>query len=380
MEPNEFLNDSDIITHLADEYSLHNDAVVPPVYMNSLHVTPKEAIDDDKPRPFGYGRNSNPTVSIFERKIAALERTDRALAFASGMGAISSAILANVKSGDHVVAVETSYWPAKFFLENQMAKFGVETTFVAGDDVSQFEKAIRKNTTLIYLESPSTMVFKLQDLRKVAALAKDRGIITAIDNSWATPVYQKPITMGVDLSIHTVTKYIGGHSDIIAGVVAGSAALMSKIHQVREFYGGILGPMEAWLAIRGLRTLQIRLKAHSETAMYIASNLEAHPAVSAVHYPGLKSHPQYELAKSQMGGFTSPLSFELNCKSNPAETRLFVRRLKWFGMGPSWGGFESLVNFPRKDDNTLVRIHTGLEDKETLWKDLKSSLDLVVQG
>ncbi|MDR2617610.1 MAG: aminotransferase class I/II-fold pyridoxal phosphate-dependent enzyme [Treponema sp.] len=379
MEPNEFLNDSDIITHLADEYSSHNDAVVPPVYMNSLHVIPKEAMDDGKPRPFVYGRNSNPTVSIFERKIAALERAGRALAFASGMGAISAAILANVKSGDHVVAVETSYGPAKFFLENQLGKFGVETSFVTGDDVSQFEKAIRKNTTLIYLESPSTMVFKLQDIRKVAALAKERGIVTAIDNSWATPVYQKPITMGVDLSIHTVSKYIGGHSDIIAGVVAGNAPLMDKVHQVREFYGGILGPMEAWLAIRGLRTLKVRLKAHAETAMYIASNLEAHPAVSRVHYPGLKSHPQHELAKSQMEGFTSPLSFELNCMSNPAQTRLFVRRLKWFGMGPSWGGFESLVSVPGKD-STMVRIHTGLEDKETLWNDLKSSLDLVVQG
>jgi cystathionine gamma-lyase len=375
-EPDIFLNDNDILAHLGDDYSAHNDAVVPPIYMNSLHVTPKEAIDDDKPRPYSYGRASNPTVHVFERKVAALEKADRALAFASGMGAITAAILANVKSGDHVVAVETAYGPTRVFLETQLGKFGVETSFVTGEDVSQFEKAAKANTAIFYLESPSSMVFLLQDLRKIAALAKERGIVTIIDNSWATPIYQKPLTMGIDLSVHTVSKYMGGHSDIIAGVVAGGNALMEKVFQIRVLYGGILGPMEAWLATRGLRSLAIRAKTHGETALYIALNLEAHRAVQKVNYPGLKSHPQHELAKAQMSGFTSPLSFELDCSNK--EARNFVRRLKWFNVGPSWGGHESMVTVP-SGDSTLIRIHTGLEDRETLWGDLKGSLDLITR-
>jgi cystathionine gamma-lyase len=375
-EPDEFLNDNDILAHLGDDYSAHNDAVVPPIYMNSLHVTPKEAIDGGKPRPYNYGRVSNPTVNVFERKIAALEKADRALAFASGMGAISAALLANLKSGDHVVAVESAYAPTRSFLETQLGKFGVETSYVSGEDVSQFEEAARANTAVFYLESPSSRIFLLQDLRKVAALAKKRGIVTIIDNSWATPLYQKPVTMGIDLSVHTVTKYIGGHSDIIAGVVAGGSDLMEKVFQVRVSYGGILGPMEGWLATRGLRSLALRIKAHGETAFFIASMLEAHRAVRKVNYPGLKSHPQHELAKAQMSGFTSPLSFELDCSNK--EARSFVRRLKWFNVGPSWGGYESMVSIPYGD--TLVRIHTGLEDRETLWKDLKDSLDRIGEG
>lgn len=370
------MNDSDILSHLGDDYSEHNYAVVPPIYMNSLHVTPKEAIDDGRPRPYSYGRTSNPTVNVFERKIAALERADQALAFASGMGAISAAILASVKSGDHVVAVETAYGPTHVFLERQLGKFGVETSYVSGEDPSQFEKAIRANTTVFYLESPSSMVFLLQDLRKIAALARERGIITIIDNSWATPLCQKPLTMGIDVSVHTVSKYIGGHSDIIAGVVAGSGDFMKKVGQIRELYGGILGPMEGWLATRGLRSLAVRIGAHGKTALFIASMLESHRAVRKVNYPGLESHPQHRLAKAQMSGFTSPLSFELDC--NNSEARSFVRRLKWFNVGPSWGGYESMVTVPQ-GDSTLVRIHTGLESRETLWKDLKDSLDMIAR-
>jgi cystathionine gamma-lyase len=218
------------------------------------------------------------------------------------------------------------------------------------------------------------MFFLLQDLEAVAALAKKRGIITIIDNSWATPLYQKPITLGIDLSVHTVSKYIGGHSDIIAGIVSGNNAIMEKVAEIRSLYGGILGPMEGWLATRGLRSMALRIKAHGETALDIASRLEAHPAVRTVNYPGLKSHPQYELAKKQMSGFTSPLSFELDCTN--AEARAFVKRLTWFNVGPSWGGHESMVSVPG-GESTLVRIHTGLEDRETLWGDLKGSLDKI---
>jgi cystathionine gamma-lyase len=345
--------------------------------MNSLHVTPKDRIDDPGAMPFVYGRLGNPTVDLFERKIAALERADRALAFASGMAAISSAILAMVREGDHIVAVESAYGPARAFIDECLGAFKVGVTYIPGDEVAQFEGALTERTRVIYLESPSSMVFKLQDLRGVAALARRRGIVTIIDNSWATPVFQKPLTLGIDLSAHTVTKYIGGHSDLIAGVVAGGGELMGKVHRVRELYGGILGPMEAWLATRGLRSLELRVRAHGETARYIAGKLEAHPRVRRVNYPGLESHPQYELACSQMSGCTSPLSFELDCGND--EARAFVRRLQWFNLGPSWGGYESMVTAPR-GESALVRIHTGLENQDTLWNDLRESLDRIGPG
>jgi cystathionine gamma-lyase len=369
-----FSCDADILAHLGDEYGAHNNAVVPPIYMNSLHVTPKDLMDQGGAMPFVYGRLGNPTVDLFERKVAALERADRALAFGSGMAAISSAILAQVREGDHIVAVESAYGPTRSFIGECLGKFGVGVSYVEGAELSQFEEALGERTRVIYLESPSSMVFKLQDLRGVAALAKSRGIVTIIDNSWATPVFQKPLTLGIDLSVHTVSKYIGGHSDLIAGLVAGNGELMGRIHRVRELYGGILGPMEAWLATRGLRSLEIRVKAHGETALRIAALLETHPRVRRVNYPGLKSHPQYALGQSQMSGCTSPLSFELACGNS--EARAFVRRLRWFNLGPSWGGYESMVTAP-SGESTLVRIHTGLENRETLWEDLRESLDRI---
>ncbi len=364
-------DDLDIIAHLGDDYEKHLDAVVPPIYMNSLHVTPKEAMDD-KNRPYAYGRVNNPTVELFEKKIAALERADRALAFGSGMAAISSCLIANLKQGDHVVAVDTAYGPAKMFLNDHMAKFGVETTYVRGDDIEDFRAALRPNTAVFYLESPSSMLFLLQDLRQVAALAKEKGIVTIIDNSWATPLYQKPITLGIDISVHTVSKYIGGHSDIIAGVASGSAGMMAKVERVRQIYGCILGPMEGWLATRGLRSMAARLPEHGRNAMEIAKRLENHPKVKAVRYSGLPSDPQHALAKSQMTGFTSPLSFELDCGMEDAKE--FVRRLRCFNLGPSWGGFESMVTRPF-GEKPLVRIHVGLENVETLWNDLAGSLE-----
>ena len=367
-----YRTDADILAHLADDYEMHNNAVVPPIYMNTLHVRPKDKLDE--PARFVYGRVSNPTTEVFERKVAALERAEVALAFGSGMAAMTSAILANVAHGDHIICVDHAYGPTRMFISDDLGKFGVSSTFVRGVELSDFEQALRPETKLIYLESPTSMMFELQDIRAVTALAKKHGIVTVIDNSLATPLYQRPLEMGVDLVCHTVSKYLGGHSDVIAGITAGNSEIMAKVRHVREFYGGILGPMEAWLATRGLRTLIVRLKAHCETAMEIARRLELHPAVSVVHYPGLESHPQHGLAKTQMTGFPSPLSFELHCGNSEAQE--FVKRTKFFNVGPSWGGYESMISYPR-EESTLIRIHTGLEDIETLWLDLKASLDLI---
>jgi len=380
-------NDLDIIAHLGDDYERHNDAVIPPVYLTSLHVTPKEAIGG-LPRQYVYGRVNNPTVELLEKKIAALERAERALAFGSGMAAITSCLLLNLASGDHVVAVDTAYGPTRMFITDHLGKYGVEHTFIRGDDVGQFRDACKPNTKVFYLESPSSMLFLLQDLKAVAELAKERGVVTMIDNSWATPLYQKPLTLGIDISIHTATKYIGGHSDIIAGIAAASGEIIGRLEYVRSFYGSILGPMEAWLAVRGLRSMPLRVREHGRSALEIARRLEAHPMISMVRYPGLESHPQHELAKRQMTGFTSPLSIEIKCDTDAA--REFVRRLKCFNVGPSWGGFESMVSMPSplcqaptsdtqppQPQGALVRMHIGLEDTETLYADLKGSLDKI---
>ena len=366
-------DDLDIIAHLADEYENHNGAVIPPIYMNSLHVQPKESIGGESPKYF-YGRVSNPTVEVLERKVAALERADRALAFGSGQGASTACLHAFLHAGDHIVAVETAYGCNIQYIKQYLAPLGIEYTFVPGDDVTQFAAACRPNTKVFYLESPSSMLFYLQDLRAIAALARERGIVTMIDNSWATPLYQKPITLGVDISIHTISKYIGGHSDVIAGIAAGGEELMEKVAGVRGLGGGILGPMEAWLATRGLRTMPLRVREHGKNALEIAGRLEKHPKIKRVRHPGLPSNPQHELAIRQMSGFTSPFSFELCCGTEAA--RDFVRRLKCFNLGPSWGGFESMVTQPYPP-GSHVRIHVGLENVETLYDDLAASLDRI---
>jgi cystathionine gamma-lyase len=313
-------------------------------------------------------------VELFEIKVAALERAERALAFGSGMAAITACLLANLSSGDHVVAVDTAYGPTRMFINEHMAKYGIEHTYIPGDDINQFREACKPNTKVFFLESPSSMHFLLQDLRAVAALAKEKGIVTMIDNTWATPLYQKPLTLGIDISIHTVSKYMGGHSDIIAGVVAADSDMIKKLENIRQFYGAILGPMEAWLAIRGLRSMPLRVREHGRSALLIAQRLEKHPAIRQVRFPGLESDPQYELAKSQMAGFTSPFSIILDCENGAA--REFVKRLKCFNVGPSWGGFESMVTLPHPP-GTLVRLHIGLEDAESLYADLEGSLNQI---
>ena len=366
--------DAQILTYFGEDYEAQFGAVIPPIYMSSLHVTPKEKLYDKEPQPFVYGRVSNPTADLFERKIAALERADMALSFASGMAAISSCILANVQQGDHIVAVDFSYGPARDFIVRDLSRFGIAHTFVSGKTVSDFAAAIKPNTRLFYLESPTTAIFNVQDLRAVADLAKRNNIVSVIDNSWATPIYQKPITFGIDISLHTASKYIGGHSDVIAGVAAGNAEIMNKVKHIRTNYGGIIGPMEAWLCLRGLRTLMLRVKAHGEAALEMATRLSQHPAVRQVFYPGLSDFPQHALAKSQMSGSTGLLSFSLH--GDKGQEMAVASRLRCFHFGPSWGGFESMVNVLEGEGGVdVVRLHIGLEGVETLWADVKNSLD-----
>jgi len=386
----EYLKSSKLVTaHYGEEYEQYYNSIVPPVFMNSLNVF--ETIDDyyDFDRTdrhmYCYGRVQNPTTRILEDKIAALEHGAGALAFASGMAAATTAVLTACRSGSHVVCIHNAYGPLKDFLNGYCREhMGIATTYVKGDCAEEFAEAVTDGTDLIVLESPSSVVLSLQDIGAVRLVAQKHNALIYIDNSYCTPIYQQPLLMGADIVMHTTSKYIGGHSDVIGGMLAvKDEELLKKLTRGRELLGGIVGPMEAWLMIRGLRTLEVRLKAHQNTAMKVAQFLESHEKVRKVNYPGLSSHPQYELMKGQQSGNTGLLSFEIDGTTNDAKK--LAESLKIFKIGVSWGGFESLVFMPhaRMDEETcqmlsadqnVIRIHCGLEGTDALISDLESAL------
>jgi cystathionine beta-lyase len=383
-------SDEQIVTHLGDEYERFHGAVVPPIYQNSLFVFENfeqltEAMKDEQ-SSYLYWRGTNPTVEIVEKKLAALEKGEKCKLFSSGMAAISAAILTFLKADDHVLSISNIYGPTtKFF--TYIEKFGITHTNTLNTDLEAIESLIRPNTKVIYLESPTTMSFKLVDLKAIAALAKQRGIKTIIDNTWATPIFQNPITYGIDIVAHSVSKYLGGHSDLVGGALITSKEIMDHLfYHEYQLLGGVMPPYEAWLLMRGLRTLPIRMKAHQESGLKIASFLEEHAAVKKINYPGLPSSPDYQLGKQQLKGYAGLLSFEL--KDNRFEVvRAVINHLKQFQIGVSWGGFESLVISPNYGYNVdqlvksgmdpgLIRISVGLEHVDELMEDLEAALKL----
>lgn len=385
-----YLKSSKLITsHYGEEYEHYYNSIVPPIFMNSLNVF--ETIDDyydfdrtDKHK-YCYGRVQNPTVRILEDKVAALEHGVGALAFASGMAAATTAVLTACKAGHRIVCIHNAYGPLKDFLRGYCKEhMDITTTFIRGDRVEEFEEAVTDDTDLIVLESPSSLIFSLQDIRAVSEIAKRHQALVYIDNTFCTSIYQQPLALGADIVMHTTSKYIGGHSDLIGGMLAvKDPDLMKRLTANRELLGGIAGPMEAWLMIRGLRTMEVRIAQHEGTAMAVASYLENHPKVRKVFYPGLLSHPQYELMKRQQSGNTGLMSFEIEGSTEDAVQ--VVESLKIFKIGVSWGGFESLAFLPhaRTDretcavlggDQNIIRIHCGLEGTDALISDLKSAL------
>ncbi len=397
------MNPQHIINHLGEEEARFAGAVIPPIVQSSLFVFPETASRDTNYRVsaeddlsslpgsglskrYDYTRVLNPTTDLAEKKIAALEGGEAARCFGSGMGAVSAAILSCIKAGDHIVAVETVYGPTRLFLENYLPRFGVTTTFAKGRRVEEFAQSLQPNTTLIFLESPSSVVLLQQDLAAVASLAKAHGISTVLDNSWASPLFQKPLSFGIDLSVHSATKYLGGHSDLMAGVVIGSKERLTQITWNEGcLLGAVLDPFAAWLLVRGLRTLPIRMIQHQETTREIALRLEAHPKIAAVHYPGVQNDPQPELTQKQLTGTSGLLSFALKDRSSEAAHRL-VDALTSFSIGCSWGGFENLA-LPlsvagsamgvQEERYWVVRLSIGLEDKEEVWCDLETALEKV---
>ena len=374
-----------LCAHLGEDRSKYQGAVIPPIYQNSLFTFPNSAARMSREEGmYDYTRVSNPTTEIAEVKIAAMEMGESARCFGSGMGAISGAILSCVKAGDHVVCLKTAYGPTKQFLQDYLPRFGVTVSFVDGREPEEWERAIQPNTALFMLESPSTFVMYQQDLEAVAQIAKAHGIVTICDNSWASPFFQTPLKFGIDLVVHSATKYLGGHSDIVAGVAVGSAERMKKlIDDEGCLLGAVLDPFAAWLLLRGLRTLPIRMERHQENACAIANYLETHSKVERVFYPGLESDPQYAITKRQLRGTSGLMSFVLKDRSREAAMKT-VDRLKNFGIGCSWGGFESLalavtvpatVIEPGVSGNCwMIRLHIGLENSIELTRDLATSL------
>ncbi|GGG78786.1 trans-sulfuration enzyme family protein [Paenibacillus radicis (ex Gao et al. 2016)] len=368
-----------LVTH--DEHDdRHYGAVHVPVYDSSLFTFPSVAKMDraDEEGSYTYSRGNNPTVNELERKLALLEGGERARCFATGMGAISAAVLSVVRAGDHIVCVNQVYGPAKRLMGEYLQRYGVETDFVDGSDLMAIEAAIRPNTKLLYLESPSSLLFELQNLKACAELARRQGIRTIIDNTWATPCYQNPLKYGIDMVVHSLTKYAGGHSDAMGGVVIGSEQLIGELDRNElVLLGAVMQPQVAALVVRGLRTLPLRMERHQNGAMAVAAYLASLPFLDRVRYPGLPSHPQHQLAEEQMSGYGGLLSFEAGLDRE--KLIRFIDQLTYFRIGFSWGGYESLVSLqerivdPPGRNVPVVRLYIGLEEPGDLIRDLTAA-------
>jgi cystathionine beta-lyase/cystathionine gamma-synthase len=326
-----------------------------------------------------YTRGQNPTVEVLERKLAALEQGEACKAFGSGMAAVSGVIMALLSAGDHILFVNHTYGPT-VKLAKHLKRFGIEHTLLLDLEPDDVRAALRPNTKIVWLENPGTMMFRTLDIGAIASIAREHGALTCIDNSWASPLFQKPITHGVDIVMHSATKYIGGHSDVVAGAVITTAERMEQIF-FRSFSlnGGILHPFDAWLLLRGLRTLPARMKQHETDALHVAEHLRNRPEVSAVN------HPAFGPPSKSLTGHSGLFSFEL-ATGDFNHVRQFIDGLKRFRIGVSWGGVESLVISPNRGNNVgyldsqriphgLIRLSIGLEGADVLIDDIDASFD-----
>lgn len=369
-----------------------NAPMAQPIYQTStFQVTDSEqqlrATDTD----MFYTRYGNPTHSTVEARIAELEGTDAALLFSSGMSAITTSILTLVKAADHIVAQRDIYGGVTKFLSAWLPKLGVETTFVDTTDYDQHARAIRPNTKLLYLESPTNPLLRVVDLRRAASIAREHGLITLLDGTFATPINQRPTEFGVDLVLHSGTKYLGGHTDLICGAAAGRGDLIDEIRHTRTTLGGTMDPHAAYLMLRGMKTLALRVERQNESALRIAEFLAAHSKVRSVNYPFLKSHPQRMLAMEQMKGGGGVLSFEVDGTGEDAKR--LSEALQLFTLAPSLGGVESLVSIPVLTSHAmisaeqrqkmgvteqLIRLSVGIENVDDLIGDLEQALTKIV--
>ena len=368
-----------------------NGPLATPIYQTStFEVTDNEEELRATHTDHFYTRYGNPTNTVAEQTVAALEGVDAALTFASGMGAITTTLMALLKSGDHIVAQRDIYGGVSKFLSQWLPKMGIETTFVDTTEYEQHERAIRPNTKLLYLESPTNPTLRVVDFKRAASVAKRHNILSMIDSTFGTPVNQHPAEFGIDLVMHSGTKYLGGHTDLICGVVAGRQELMKKIWETRTTLGNCMDPHASWMLVRGLKTLAVRVARQNENAQRVAEFLGKSAKVRKVHYPFLKSHPQHGLAREQMKGGGGMVSFEVEGTGDDA--RRVSEAMRLFTLAPSLGGVESLVSIPVLTSHAmvpaaerakmgvteqLIRLSVGIESAEDLIGDLERALEAV---
>ncbi|MEM0058473.1 MAG: aminotransferase class I/II-fold pyridoxal phosphate-dependent enzyme [Candidatus Bathyarchaeia archaeon] len=369
-------------------------AVSAPIYETSVFafMSTKRLIDVISERAEGYiyTRFDNPTVRAVEEKMAVLEDAEDAAAFSSGMAAITTTILTLTSKGDHIIASMDLYGGTLTFFQEVLPRFGVEVSLVDASNLGEVEKALQSNTRVIYVETPTNPTLKIVDLRGLAAIARKRRITTVVDSTLASPYNLQPLNFGTDIVVHSATKYLGGHNDLTAGIVCGSKEFIQKLKRTRKILGGTLDPIAAWLLLRGLKTLAVRMEKHNQNGMQVAQFLAEHPKIAKVYYPGLPSHPQHELARKQMRGYGGVVSFEI--KGDFEKTMRFIENLKLCLLAASLGGTETLATQPATSSHyfitpeqrqklgitdQLVRLALGIEDAEDIIADLKQALEKI---
>ena len=390
MKPNSHRTDTKAVRGGVDLEKKNGPLATPIFQTSTFEVTDNEEQLRVTPTDQFYTRYGNPTNTVAEKRVAELEGVDAALTFASGMGAITTTILALLKSGDHIVAQRDIYGGVTKFFTQWLPKLGIETTFVETTSHEEHGRAIQPNTKLLYLESPTNPTLRVVDLKAAANLSKHHGLISMIDGTFGTPINQHPADYGIDLIMHSGTKYLSGHTDLICGVVAGPGNLIEKIHGTRSTLGNCMDPHASWMLARGLKTLAVRVARQNENALQVAQFLEQHAKVRRVHYPFLKSHLQYEIAKAQMSGGGGIVTFEV--KGSGEDARRASESMRLFTLAPSLGGVESLVSIPVLTSHAMIepahrvqmgvteqmiRLSVGIEDVNDLIADLDHALEAV---
>ncbi|HYC12338.1 MAG TPA: aminotransferase class I/II-fold pyridoxal phosphate-dependent enzyme [Nitrososphaerales archaeon] len=385
--------DSTRSVHEAEPYDQETGALVTPIFETSTfgftkaaEVAPAMAGE----RGYVYSRWDNPTVVRLEKKLAAFEETEDGAAFGSGMAAISTTVFSLIEKGSHAVGISDLYGGTFALLSSILPRLGVETTLVDTTNFEEMARAVKRNTRLILIETPTNPTLKLVDISRVAKLAHEVGAALLVDNTFASPINQTPITMGADFVLHSATKYLNGHADVVAGLAVASKERAHAIKMMRREFGGTLDPLPAWLVLRGMKTMAIRVKQQNDNAQALAELLSMHRRVKAVNYPGLKAHPQHALAKKQMRGFGGMLSFDL--KGTVHDAMKFTESLKVASLAASLGGVETLVSQPALMTHTqmsaeeraktgipdtLVRVSVGIEDSADLVRDFEQALSSV---
>lgn len=385
---------STLTVHAGEDLTENHGSVSVPIYNASVFAFSDAdegaAIHNHQKEGYFYGRLGNPTQTALERAMCELENGEDALAFASGMAAVSAAVLTLVKSGDHIVAPDSMYSTTTNFFNELSEKFGIETTFIDAAEAENYARVAKPETKILWLETPSNPLLKITDIEAVAKIAKEKNITTVADNTFATPFNHRPLELGVDLVIHSATKYLGGHSDLTAGLIIGKKEIIEKTRlHTTKLYGGNIAPQTAWLVLRGIKTLALRMERHNQNASAIANMLSVHPKVKAVFYPGLENHQNYEISKKQMKGFGGMIAFDVG---GVQEGKNLVNNVEVCTLATSLGGVETIIQHSASMTHAtlsrenrlkagvtdgLIRLSVGIEDEKDLIADLENALNQI---